>query len=452
MLNLGAGRYYAPPSVELFDDPVAAYAADLNSDGRQDIAVQTGGDLYFHAYGSLFALFGNGNATFNQVTVGSAIDWLGAPLAIADFNHDGRLDLAVTGFLGSGIYTAFNTGHNAFTTPKVFPTANTDTVMAAGDFNKDGYADAAFLNGNEVDIYTGKGDGTFTGPVTYKVGSNPTFILVHDLDGDGNRDLVITNQNSGDISVLYGNGNGTFQPARTLFAGAHPVTVTVADFNHDGKLDLAVGGDKVEVLLGRSNRTFASPVTYSGGGAATFITAVDLRGIGLTDLAITHGSHNSVSTQETISVLNGNRNGTFASPVSYYAGVNTGWLAVADFNGDGSTDLAAVDSGSTALTLLLNQGGTRMALKSSAGTVKIGTTVSFTATLAASVAAAGVPAGSITFKDGTRTLGVVPLTSGTAVFRTKSLAAGKHAITAVFLGNGAFNPHTSTAVTETVTR
>lgn len=68
------------------------------------------------------------------------------------------------------------------------------------------------------------------------VGSNPVFVLQHDLNGDGKRDLVVVNEGSDDISVLLGNGDGTFKPQKRFAAGTHPVWAVTGDFNRDGKM------------------------------------------------------------------------------------------------------------------------------------------------------------------------------------------------------------------------
>lgn len=149
-------------------------------------------------------------------------------------------------------------------------------------------------------------------------------------------------------------------------------------------------------------------------------------------------------------MLYGKGDGSFGAPTSYAAGVDPIWLAVGDYNGDGATDMAVVDNGSSALTLLLNQGGTRIALKSSATIAQAGQPITFTATIQASVAGAGTPRGTVAFKDGAKGFAFVHLNHGPAVFTTSHLSTGTHTITASYWGDGNFNPHVSSAVAEKI--
>jgi hypothetical protein len=425
----------------------------LNGDGHTDLAVDTAGIYTPHGISSLFALFGDGTGQFTQVGVGSFPEdgYAIPPIAGADFNHDGKLDLAmITGAAFPGVTVFLNTGHNSFSGSS-FDLPNQPTMLAAGDFNNDGYADLALAIGNEVDIYLNKKDGTFTGPTIYTVGATPTFILVSDVNHDGNRDLIVTNYDSGDISVLLGKGDGSFAPAKMFSAGTHPSSVAVGDFNRDGKLDLAVGGDTMEILLGHGDGEFASPVSYPAGGPVTSLAQTDLRGNNIEDLLITHDSFRVCRGGcDSITLLYGNGDGSFKAPISYAAGTGPSWLSVGDFNDDGAPDVAVVDSGSTAMTILWNQGGTRITLKSSAATAKAGQPITFTATIHNSVPGAGTPGGTVAFKDGAKNFGFVHLNHGQAVFTTTNLSPGTHTITASYWGDGFFNPHVSSAVTEKI--
>jgi hypothetical protein len=408
-----------------------------------------GGDLCCNSGGSLLAQFGNGKGEFSLVEAAFVGDELGSPLAGADFNHDGRPDLAVLGFLGPAVHTFLNAGHNTFTQGPSLILQSGVNVVAAGDFNNDGYGDLALLNGNEVDIYLGNGSG-FRGPVTYKVGANPRAMVVRDLNGDGSRDLIVANHDSDDVSILLGKGDGSFEPARTFPAGKGPTSLAIGDFNRDGKLDLAVGGDTMQILLGRGKGEFSPPVSYPARGPVSFVAVADLRGNGLEDLLATSGFRLGSVSINSIAVLYGKGDGAFDPPTPYTAGFNPAWLAVGDFNSDGATDVAVVDSGGTALTLLLNQGGTRVALRSSSTSAKAGTFVTFTATVAAGAPGAGVPRGTLAFKDGSRAIGIVHLNDGRAVFSTAHLSKGKHTITASYWGDGFFNPHISSPVIEMI--
>ncbi len=448
LLNLGGGLFPEPPSVDLDDLPTSVAAVNLNNDGHLDLGIEGSGLYCCQENGRLYALFGNGKGQFSGGEVTPPDYGIGAPwtraLMVGDFNHDGKLDLASSD-VGEGITIAYNLGNGSFgnNSYSILGPQSQPSFTAAGDFNGDGRSDLAVLtDSNDVDIFLGKGDGTFTGPVSYHVGATPSYILITDVNRDGKRDLVIPNKDSGDISVLLGKGDGTFQPARTFSAGAHPISVAIGDFNGDGKPDLAVGGDAMEILLGRGDGTFAAATKYASGGKVPFVAQADLRGNGIEDLVIANGN--------SLVVLYGIGNGAFRAPVSFSAGVGPLWLAIGDFNEDGATDLVAADGSSSTLTLLLNQGGTHIGLKSSAASVTFGTPVTFTATLAASVLGAGTPTGTVAFKDGSNFIGSVPLAQGKAAFTTTHLARGTHTITASYLGSSSFNSHLSTALKETV--
>ena len=116
----------------------------------------------------------------------------------------------------------------------------------------------------------GNGDGTFRSPVALPGSFAAADLATADLTGDGNLDIVATNDGSptGLIGVWLGNGNGTFKTLKfhTYAAGAVPYHIEIADMNGDGKPDVIVASgsasaatNAVSVLLGNGDGTFAAP-------------------------------------------------------------------------------------------------------------------------------------------------------------------------------------------------
>jgi FG-GAP-like repeat/Bacterial Ig-like domain (group 3) len=444
-------------------------ATDFNGDGYADLAIvdffdehsyfEPAGDVLLGGAKNLLTKSGN----FSGPPTSDLDFSLAGPPAIGDFNHDGKLDIAVaaTGrFIaddgsheyGSALVVSFGDGKGNF--PTSGPVLQTSSnFIAAGDFNGDGKADLASLDGSTFEILIGKGDGTFASPVTYSVGANPVFVLQRDVNGDGKKDILVVNQGSNDVSVLLGNGNGTFQPQKTFAAGTAPASVVAGDFNRDGKIDIAVASSAgVSVLLGNGNGTFQAEKTYSATGPMTSLVAASLRQDGINDLiGIDAASQRFV-------VLPGTGTGTFGSAVVFPLD-RTPWQMVSgDFNHDGATDLAFVGPGTTrgyeypwfngvgSLVVVYNQGGDYVTLTSSLSKPTATQSVTFTAHVIPSTGETGTPTGAVTFKNGSAVLGNVSLSGGTASVATK-LTAGTHQIVADYGGNSSFNPNHSVTLT-----
>jgi hypothetical protein len=168
----------------------------------------------------------------------------------ADFNGDGKLDLAVAnsgadpaaGVKAPGsISILLGNGDGTFA-PKVdYPAGSNSTSLAAADLNADGKLDLAVANfgSNSISIFLGKGDGTFAPKIDIAVGRTPASIIAGDFNQDGKMDLVFTNVLDNSFTLLPGKGDGTFLPGTEFPAGVNPVGMAVADFNGDGLLDVA---------------------------------------------------------------------------------------------------------------------------------------------------------------------------------------------------------------------
>ena len=265
-----------------------------------------------------------------------------------------------------------------FGTPTPYTTGPNPLYTATGDFNHDGKLDIAVTNSEfptiapvgTVAILLNNGGLSFTLAGTYPVGSVPHGIVTGDFNGDGILDLAVANKYSNSISVLMGqgsggNGNGTFAPQVTYPTTYRPFQLVCADFNEDGILDLAMSMNssaRMGVMIGQGsggvgNGTFALPTMYALNAASTGIVTADFNNDGILDLAATE------NIAGTIEVRLGNGSGGVGTgsfgPASHFAaGIEPVDFAVDDFNGDGIPDLAVANttSGGTAILIGIGNG------------------------------------------------------------------------------------------------
>jgi hypothetical protein len=444
-VNATAGNGFQSPVTYATgnSDPWNMAAGDFNGDGHMDLAVTDIGS-------SVLAVFlGNSDGTF-QAAVPYSVGTTPTGVAVADLNGDGLPDLIVTNYTSNNIGVLLGVGAGAFAAQVTYgigPDGSNPSLVAVGDFNRDGIPDLAVTNRSTgiVVVLMGIGDGTFQAPVPYAVGTAPASVAVGDFNHDGYADLAVVNQTSGNVSVLLGNADGTFQTAVNYEVGASPTVVVVADFNNDGSPDLAVanGGDgTVSLLLGTGSGTFNTQAIYPVSSDPIDLAVGDFNGDGYPDLAASNNGNGSVS------ILLALSNGTFAPAVTTVNSSHAAGIVVGDFNGDGITDYAVTNAdGGSQVQVFLGTPTTSTTLISSLNPSNFGDSVTFTATLAPLSAT-----GTVTFYDGVTVLGSGPvtLTSGIATLPISSLALGTHAITAAYSGDSNNSPSISSALTQTV--
>ncbi len=351
-----AARAFGPPKFYPAGmRPESVATADFNHDGKLDVAVV---DYSNH----VSILLGNGDGTFQpprKYAVGQGTSLI--DIGVGDFNDDGNIDIVATvsliGDNGGSVALLLGKGDGTFRRPKYINAGNSPLAVAVADFNGDHHLDL-WVGGNGGDtVLLGKGDGTFGSPTYYSVFSASFGIAISDFNGDGKPDAVATSETENLVYLFLGNGDGTFQAAKQIDVGAdYPFSVVAADFNRDGKMDLAVtdyASNAVSILLGNGDGTFQTPDLAYGGVSPTRLKVAKINADGKLDIVVADYG-DSTGQGAGVVLLTGNGAGTFETLGPFRAGPRPTDVAVGQFNADKKLDLAVADSGSKTTSILLN--------------------------------------------------------------------------------------------------
>ncbi|MFO0759225.1 MAG: FG-GAP-like repeat-containing protein [Byssovorax sp.] len=416
LLNHGDGTFTAAAPHAAGPSPYSVVAADLNGDGRVDLA--TANEVM---NGTVSVLLNQGNGAFAAPLALAA----GAePLTVAagDFNADGLIDLASANIGDETVSVLLNAGSGSFAPAVSVWAGPSPYALVAADLNDDGRADLAAANlfftwedgstTGGVTVRYGWPDGHFdiipppvpyviSGPTSFKVAMAAQSIAAEDLDGDGLPELVVSSAQVSAVSVLHNIGTSF-----TVIDHAAPVSpgLALGDMDGDGRSDIALAAPdeswppsyNVRLLINQGGGAFpgeqirigATPtsivagdfvgdsaldivVTSAGDGDVALVRGggdfllVDRYPVGVAPLAVTAADLNgdghediavANSGSDDVSVLLGQANGTFSPAVSYPVDAAPWGVAAADLNGDGRVDLAVTSSDNNTVSVLLGLG------------------------------------------------------------------------------------------------
>jgi outer membrane protein assembly factor BamB len=345
-------------------DPQAAATGDFDRDGNLDVAVVERAPNQIAVY--------KGSATGVLTLASTAPVGGGArDIASGDLDRDGRLDLVVANAGAGSASVLRGDGNGGFAAQNVAAVGGTPLRLSLVDLDRDGALDLSVVDDGpavpRVVVFRGKAtfpDAFDAVPVasTFGISSNPRGLAIGDFTSDGRADLVTT-LSSSNQAILVPNLSGS-SCARTSFAGAPrsylagdgPVGSAAADFDDDGRRDLAVAtanDSRVRVLKGSPAGLVASAFTDvspapRGIGTADF----DVDGRADVVVVLSDGSASS----GTVQVLLGNGLGALVPGDSESVGFNASAVAVGDFDGNGSPDVAVTTETNGGVSVYLNDG------------------------------------------------------------------------------------------------
>ncbi|MGE0434237.1 MAG: FG-GAP-like repeat-containing protein [Planctomycetota bacterium] len=338
LTNGYASRAYEPAAdVTMANAQFAspAVVADFNTDAYPDIVFAAEGRIHFRP--------GDGSGTFT--TAGTSLTGghnVARKLAVADFDHDGDLDVAATfDFITNGsLVVAINDGTGTFTHATGSPFNGTPAAgVCTGDFDRDGWADIAWTrpNDNQLHVWLGLGNVTFSiAPSSPYTLADARVVVSGDVNHDGIPDLAVTRRSAAVVEILLGDGTGAFTAGTPVAVASDPADLTLADVDRDGNLDLVIAhtnSNTLTVRFGDGNAGFATSFTTTVSKAYS-LAVTDVDRDGKPDIIVGTTGHD-------ILALLGDGAGNFTPLALDTLNDTVTGIAVGDVDRDGAPDLVA---------------------------------------------------------------------------------------------------------------
>ena len=363
---LAAAAFSAASAAGAFDDStIGVEAADLDRDGRVDLATANIGD-------SVSFLRGRGRIRPAR-GIPREVPGRHGGVAVGDLNADGLPDVVTEEDLAAeGVQVLLNEGFGRLGEPTFYGLRGS-WDMELSDLNGDGRLDVvvvalspldeALPGRSRVSVFSGLGDGRLGEPQHYYAADAET-LATGDVDADGDIDVVVAAEPR--LLLLRNGGGGILAQPRQVARGRIDEIISdmlLRDLNRDGNLDLAWIdytwadrdriGRAVSVARGDGRGGFARPRTFPGVPGAWDLVAARLNGDRRVDLAV------ASSDRAVVAVLVNAGDGRYRVRTRAATGAPASALTAADIDGDRRTDLVAGLTSRPAVSVLRGLGDGR---------------------------------------------------------------------------------------------
>lgn len=337
--------------------PRCITVGDMNNDHQMDIIVANSGTSI------IGLMFSNVDGTFEELeTISTHIRSRLYSIVVTHLNNDQYLDIVVAYYDTNNIGIFFGYGNGRFNEEnKVSVGCSHPFFVTIAHLNNDNQTDLIIANYDidSISILLGYGNGSFKDQIIYSTDydSHPSSIEVADLNEDNQLDLVVTNSGTNNLVIYLGYGNGRFakEILYAIIDHSNPTSLVIADLNNDHQLDIGVannGTGTIGIFLGYGNGSFQSEISYSLGfnSHPQFITSGYFNKDNILDLAIID------SKNDQIDILLGDENVRFAMLTRYdtISNSNPIWMSVIDVNNNNQSDVVIVLHDSNSIVVLID--------------------------------------------------------------------------------------------------
>jgi len=360
LLANAEGRYALHVDYNTGTAPSGLVIIDVNKDGNLDVVTANADS------GDVSVLLGDGQGVLGAETrIGLLTQGLPLDLIAADFNKDGAVDLATADNGTDSVSILWGLLAGGFAAlPQAIAVGTEPRAIVAADLNGDNFLDIVTANraSNNLSLLLNDGVGGFDAAVSVPVELNPRWVEAVDLDKDTNLDLLVSNPGSKSLSILLNNGTAGFTAQPEILFDHQPTRFTVGDFDKDSKLDVAVllfgpndEGEAIslnaaDILYGNGTGGFAEQRRYGVGNSAQDIIAVDSNADGRLDLITANAGRDDVG------VVYGMTGRRFESDERIPTIDRPREVLAVDFNDDNREDLLVLSQEGRAVALLENRG------------------------------------------------------------------------------------------------